>query len=218
LAWLLEAFSHDHIQNKTGFVIAMLLSRYPPPPATEKLMLLPVSQWQELCVAAHEVRRTGQTQIAAPLVGALEEVLERLGHVSPEQWPFALPMSSCSSLTDSNLQAETVEAKLQGSHELQEAQELWNTSLKDLQLQMSQATFDTWLRDSQLVAVNDDLYVVRVRSLYAVDWLQNRLSKPVHRTLSRLVGREVGVRFECGAQERRLKSALEPAQRGPVRS
>jgi hypothetical protein len=200
LAWLLEAFSHEHIQNKIGFVIAMLLSRYPPPPATERLVMLPISQWAELYVAARQVRKTGQTQIPASLVGVMEEVLERLGHMPPEEWPFVLPMSAWASLADSNLQTEAVQANQQSSDELQEAQELWSTSLKDLQLQMPQATFDTWLRDSQVVAVNDDMYVVQVRSFYAVDWLQKRLSKPIHRTLSRLVGHEVGVRFECGAQ------------------
>ena len=206
LAWLLEAFSHDHVQNKLGFVISMLLSSYPPPPATEKLVRLSVFQWNEILVAAREINKTGQTRISSPLVGSMDEVLEHLGHVAPDQWPFVFPQTPpdvvksrpepVSSLTTLKSQTGCVHSHLQGSDELQEARELWSASLQDLQLQMPQPIFDTWLRDSQVVAAKEDSLVVQVRNHYAVDWLQNRLLKTVLRPLSRLAGREMHVRFE----------------------
>jgi hypothetical protein len=206
LAWLLESFSHDHIQNKLGFVISMLLSGYPPPSATEKLVTLSVSQWYEILVAAREVRKTGQTRISSPLVDAMAEVLERLGNVAPDQWPFAFPQTplssptspsvSVSSLSIAKPQTEQAHVTVHGSDQLQKARDLWSASLQDLQLQMPQSIFDTWLKDSQVIAVSDDTLVVQVRSLYAVDWLQNRLLGTVLRPLSRVAGREMHVRFE----------------------
>jgi hypothetical protein len=204
LAWLLESFSQEHIQNKIGFLISMLLSRYPPPSDSEKLVLLSVSQWQEISMAAREVRKTGKTQISSNLVDAMGEVLERLGHLAPDHWPFTFPQTSSTATKRRSVaawmgaqsEAERVQAHPQGNDQLQEARELWRISLQDLQSQMPQAIFDTWLRDSQVIAVSDDTLVVQVRSRYAVDWLQNRLLETVLRPLSRLAGREMHVRFE----------------------
>jgi hypothetical protein len=206
LAWLLESFSHDHIQNKVGLLISMLLSGYPPPPASEKLVMLSVCQWNEILVAAREVRKTGQTHISSPLADAMDEVLERLGHVDPDQWPFTFPQTPLpsptnqsvpvSSLASAKSPTEQVQALVQGRDELQEARELWSASLQDLQLQMPQPIFDTWLRDSQVIAASDDTLVIQVRNHYAVDWLQNRLLGTILRPLSRLAGREMHVRFE----------------------
>lgn len=206
LAWLLESFSHEQIQNKLGFVISMLLSSYPPPPVTEKLVMLSVRQWNEILMAAREIRQTGQTRISSPLVDSMDEVLERLGHLAPDQWPFIFPqtppmpptdlLAPVTSLAIANPETDRAQAHPEGSGELQEARELWSTSLEDLQLQMPQSIFDTWLRDSQVIAISDDTLVVQVQSRYAVDWLENRLLGTVLRPLSRLAGREMHVRFE----------------------
>jgi hypothetical protein len=206
LAWLLESFSHEQIQNKLGFVISMLLSSYPPPPATEKLVMLSVRQWNEILVAAREIRQTGQTRISSPLVDSMDGVLERLGHLAPDQWPFTLPQTppmppttqavSVSSLASAKPETDRARAHLEGNAELQEARELWSRSLEDLRLQMPQSIFDTWLRDSQVIATSDGTLVIQVQSRYAVDWLENRLLGTVLRPLSRLAGREMQVRFE----------------------
>jgi len=206
LAWLLESFSHEHIQNKLGFVISMLLSGYPPPPAAEKLTMLSVSQWNELLGAVREVRKTGKTQISSSLKDAMGEVLERLGHMAPDQWPFAFPQTIPSSAkgraepvsapAHTKSKGECFQAHLQESDELQEARELWSASLQDLQFQLPQPIFDTWLRDSQVIEASADSLLVQVRNDYAVDWLQNRLLRTVLRPLSRLAGREMHIRFE----------------------
>jgi len=60
---------------------------------------------------------------------------------------------------------------------------------------MTQATFDTWLRGSRLLKHEDDVFVIGVKSGYAKDWLENRLLATIRRTLARLVGRTVDVRF-----------------------
>jgi hypothetical protein len=168
--------------------------------------MLSVRQWNEILAAAREVSKTGQTRISSPLVDSMDEVLARLGHMAPDQWPFTFPQTSPTAaksrvepvpaLTSSNSPPGCVQPYLQRSDELQKARELWSASLQDLRLQMPEPIFDTWLRDSQVVAASEDSLVVQVRSRYAVDWLQNRLLGTILRPLSRLAGREMHVRFE----------------------
>ena len=59
-------------------------------------------------------------------------------------------------------------------------------TLGELELQMTRATFNTWLRHSRLLTSAEDEYVVGVRNYYAKDWLENRLSETIARTLTTL--------------------------------
>ena len=78
---------------------------------------------------------------------------------------------------------------------MNEAQKQWQAALGELQLQMTRATFDTWLRGSRVVAVAEGTYTIYVRHTYAVDWLQNRLLSVIKRTLERHAGTAVEVCF-----------------------
>ena len=66
---------------------------------------------------------------------------------------------------------------------------------------MTQATFDTWLRDSRLLKYEDGAFVVGVKSGYAKDWLENRLLTTIKRTLARLAGQTVAVKFVVWDEE-----------------
>jgi len=72
---------------------------------------------------------------------------------------------------------------------------LWEAALGELSSQMTQATFDTWLRGSRCVGCEDGVVVVAVKSELAQDWLENRLQAMITRTLARVAKRVVGVRF-----------------------
>jgi len=76
-----------------------------------------------------------------------------------------------------------------------EAHRLWATSLGELQLQMTRATFDTWLRGSQVVEAGNGCLTIAVRHAYAVDWLQNRLLPVIERTVARHAGGETKITF-----------------------
>jgi hypothetical protein len=56
-----------------------------------------------------------------------------------------------------------------------ETHQLWARCLGELQLQMTRATFDTWLRGSRVIEATNGCLTIAVRHAYAVDWLQNRL-------------------------------------------
>jgi len=72
---------------------------------------------------------------------------------------------------------------------------VWKEILTNLEGQMTQATFATWLVDSRLADLADDHLLVTVRNHYAVDWLSSRLHDTVLRTAARVLGRPVEVTF-----------------------
>jgi chromosomal replication initiator protein len=81
------------------------------------------------------------------------------------------------------------------------AETAWIATLGELELQMTRATFNTWLKDARLLANEDGEYVIGVRNDYAKDWLDNRLKVTIDRTLSSIVGEPIAARFVVWSDE-----------------
>ncbi len=79
---------------------------------------------------------------------------------------------------------------------------IWQAALGELQLELTRATFETWLRNSRLVACEDGVFVIGVANSYARDWLESRLRAVVTRVLTRLTGRTASVRFVVWEEQR----------------
>jgi len=77
----------------------------------------------------------------------------------------------------------------------------WKATLGELELQMTRATFNTWLKDARLLGQDNDEYIVGVRNDYAKDWLENRLYDTISRTLSSIVRKPVNLRFVVWSDE-----------------
>ncbi|MCW5877913.1 MAG: chromosomal replication initiator protein DnaA [Anaerolineales bacterium] len=75
------------------------------------------------------------------------------------------------------------------------ASQAWQAALGQLQVDMPKGTFDTWVRDAELVAYEDGSFVVGVNNAYARDWLESRLKSLVTRLLTGMMNRSVEVRF-----------------------
>jgi chromosomal replication initiator protein len=75
------------------------------------------------------------------------------------------------------------------------AGQAWQAALGQLQMEMPRATFDTWVRDAELLTYEDGVFVVGVQNAYARDWLEDRLLSIVKRVLTGIMGRTVDVRF-----------------------
>jgi hypothetical protein len=72
----------------------------------------------------------------------------------------------------------------------------WEAALGELELQMTKATFNSWLKGAQLLGRDQDGYVIGVHNGYAQDWLANRLYDTVARTLASIMMQEqVKLRF-----------------------
>jgi len=78
---------------------------------------------------------------------------------------------------------------------------LWADVTTALQLQMTKATFDTWIKSTVLVSAADGVLTVEVGNKYAKDWLENRLQKQILRVLKQFVDGPVELKFiERGAE------------------
>jgi chromosomal replication initiator protein len=98
---------------------------------------------------------------------------------------------------------------------LEAAQRLWQTALGELEIQLTRATYNTWLRGSRVIAFQDDTITVYVQHAYAVDWLENRLSPVILRTLQRQAGPQISVVFTTQAPKPDERLRLVPEQVEP---
>src|SRR5687767_3218451 len=79
-----------------------------------------------------------------------------------------------------------------------DAKQVWRAALGELQVSLSPANFETWLRDTQLVDVDDQRFRIAVPNGFAKDWLETRYRSLISQTLARIVGYSVQVEFVVG--------------------
>ncbi|MBM4430767.1 MAG: chromosomal replication initiator protein DnaA, partial [Chloroflexi bacterium] len=91
------------------------------------------------------------------------------------------------------------------------AEQAWQATLGELQLQLTKSTFDTWLKHTHVISCEDGTFLVGVNNGYAKDWLENRLLTMVKRTLTGIVNHTVDVRFVV-----RPKSLPQPPEEGSL--
>ncbi len=76
-----------------------------------------------------------------------------------------------------------------------DAKHIWRATLGELQVALSPANFETWLRHTSLVDVDDTRFRVSVPNGFAKDWLESRYRPLISQTLARIVGYSVQVEF-----------------------
>jgi chromosomal replication initiator protein len=72
---------------------------------------------------------------------------------------------------------------------------IWRAALGELQVALSPANFETWLRHTSLVDVEDTRFRIAVPNGFAKDWLETRYRPLISQTLARIVGYSVQVEF-----------------------
>lgn len=75
------------------------------------------------------------------------------------------------------------------------AQQAWQATLGQLQMDMSKAAFETWVRNAELVTHDGETFKIGVTNAYARDWLESRLSSTVARHLTGMMSRPQKVEF-----------------------
>ncbi|HEY6012389.1 MAG TPA: chromosomal replication initiator protein DnaA, partial [Candidatus Limnocylindrales bacterium] len=79
-----------------------------------------------------------------------------------------------------------------------DAKQVWRAALGELQVSLSPANFETWLRDTAIVEVDDNRFRISVPNGFAKDWLESRYRSLISQTLARIVGYSVQVEFVVG--------------------
>jgi chromosomal replication initiator protein len=75
------------------------------------------------------------------------------------------------------------------------AEQAWQAVLGQLQMDMPKASFDTWVRNADIVSYEDNVFIIGIPNAYARDWLESRLSSKIKRLLCGIMNRTVSVRF-----------------------
>ncbi|HYU50903.1 MAG TPA: chromosomal replication initiator protein DnaA [Candidatus Limnocylindria bacterium] len=74
-----------------------------------------------------------------------------------------------------------------------DTRQVWRAALGELQVSLSPANFETWLRDTTLVNVEENRFRIAVPNGFAKDWLETRYRSLISQTLARIVGYSVVV-------------------------
>jgi chromosomal replication initiator protein len=86
------------------------------------------------------------------------------------------------------------------------AKQIWQAALGELQVKVPGPSFQTWLKNTSMVAVEggeaNKVAVIAVPSNFAKEWLENRFHKPISETLHNVLGYRVEVRFEVRTPQR----------------
>ena len=80
-----------------------------------------------------------------------------------------------------------------------DAKQVWRAALGELQVSLSPANYETWLRETSLVEVDDNRFRIAVPNGFAKDWLETRYRSLISQTLARIVGYSVQVEFFVSA-------------------
>jgi chromosomal replication initiator protein len=76
-----------------------------------------------------------------------------------------------------------------------DAKHVWRAALGELQVSLSPANYETWLKETALVDVDDSRFRIAVPNGFAKDWLETRYRSLISQTLARIVGYSVSVEF-----------------------
>src|SRR3954447_19599160 len=113
--------------------------------------------------------------------GAMSGRSEPRGPMAPETHSLANPTRQPTTIA--------------GSDRRMDAKQVWRAALGELQVSLSPANFETWLRDTQLVDVDEQRFRIAVPNGFAKDWLESRYRSLNSPTLARIVGYSVQVEF-----------------------
>jgi len=81
------------------------------------------------------------------------------------------------------------------------AQQAWQATIGQLQMELSKASFDTWVKNTQLISYEDasGTFALGAGNAFACDWLDSRLKSTVVNKLSGMMARQVNVEFKVWA-------------------
>ncbi len=76
------------------------------------------------------------------------------------------------------------------------AADIWKTALDELQVKVSPANYQTWLKNTVGLSYSDSCFTVGVPSTFVTDSLETRLHPLIEKTLTCIAGKPVKVQFQ----------------------
>ncbi|MDP3062760.1 MAG: chromosomal replication initiator protein DnaA [Chloroflexota bacterium] len=94
--------------------------------------------------------------------------------------------------------------------------ELWAAVLGDLELQVTRPTYQTWLKETAGVALQDNTLTVKVPTPFAAEWLEKRMYRLIQTTAQRVGQAPLEVQFQVGDHQEAPRGESEPAPPPPA--
>ncbi|MFZ9971490.1 MAG: chromosomal replication initiator protein DnaA [Candidatus Limnocylindrus sp.] len=81
--------------------------------------------------------------------------------------------------------------------------QVWRATLGELEISLSQATFETWFRRTALLRVDEgsNTFTLGVASGFAKDWIEERYRSLIAQTIAKIVGYSVTLQVEVVSEE-----------------
>src|SRR5207249_2239775 len=76
------------------------------------------------------------------------------------------------------------------------AQRVWDATLVQFQIHVTRPNYDTWLKDTRGLRVEDGHFVVGVPTEFVKEWLGTRMRGLVSQTIGGILGQPTDVSFE----------------------
>jgi chromosomal replication initiator protein len=76
-----------------------------------------------------------------------------------------------------------------------QAKQIWQVALSDLEARVSRANFETWLRNTELLSLDDDCATIGAPNSFAVEQLRSKFAASIQETLALITGRPLAVQF-----------------------
>jgi len=197
-AWFLYAETQPNLFDPRAYVIKRLLANDPPPQEFLIFAKLDDATWslfenvvQDLVQGQPLTQKIKNEDIETFIKWA-----EVYGDLEPEETRRLLALSDQADKA-SGFSAITTESRSEKpvDPETEQARQIWRTTLEQLQLQMTRQTYNTWLKQTEVLDYRNGVLVIDAKSSYAKEWLENRLKKVIERTLSSVVGKPTTVHF-----------------------
>ena len=79
------------------------------------------------------------------------------------------------------------------------AQQLWETSLGQLQLQVPRSSYETWFKGTSGLTLDGDALTVAVPTPFAAEWLERRMHQLIQRTIAKVAASPLQVHFQVAS-------------------
>ena len=76
------------------------------------------------------------------------------------------------------------------------AADIWKAALEELQIKVSPANYQTWLKNTVGLSLNDGCFTVGVPSSFVTEALEKRLNPLIEKTLTGIAGKPLKVQFQ----------------------
>lgn len=197
-AWFLYAETQPNLFDPRSYVIKRLLANDPPPQEFLMFAKLNDSTWSLFEDTVQRLKQ-GQSLLQEINDQDLEIFIkwaEVYGGLQPEETRRLLALSDRKDKVAKAASTATgSQSENYANPETERVRQIWWMTLEQLQLQMTQQTFNTWLKPTEVLDYQDDVIIVDAKNSYAKEWLETRLRKVIERTLSSVAGKPMTVHF-----------------------